>query len=129
MKKTDDRLQWEPAPINGKDVVWSFIVDGLKDEHEVIENPQFQHVAMYGSDGCMAIAQCGGSLILIEAESELAAKELAHAIADPINEEEGNEDLYADVGEPYYYDEAADCNFRCFGWICIIQFWYTDVSK
>lgn len=128
MKKTDDRSRWEPAPINGKDVVWSFIVDGLKAEHEVIENPQFQHVAMYGSDGCMAIAQCGGSLILIEAESELAAKELAHAIADPINEEDGNEDLYADVGEPYSDDDADDVPFRSFGAVCVVQFYYTDVS-
>lgn len=127
MKKTDDRNRWEIAPINDKDVVWSFIVESLNAEHKIIENPKYAHVAMYGSDGFMAIAQTQGvSMLLIEGESELAVRELASAIADPINEEKGNEDLYAEVGEPYYYDESADCNFRCFGWFCIIQFWHTE---
>ena len=128
MKKTDDRSRWEVAPINGKDVVWSFIVDGLKAEHEVIENPRFDHVAMYGSDGGMAIAKSSGSSLLIDAETDISCRELAEAIVTPINEEEGNEDLYADATEPYYEDEADECHLGTFVFASVITFYHTDIK-
>ena len=112
-----------------KDVVWDFIVENLKQEHEVIENPVLNHVAMYGQDGGMAIAQSGDTVILIEAETPKSAEELAHAIADPINECEDNGDLYAYVGEAEFDDAAPDGAFRCFGAICAIFFYHTDINE
>lgn len=120
MKNTDDRSRWEPAPINGKDVVWSFIMDGLKEEHDIIESPQGQTFATFTADGRLVSGTGYGNHIRICASTVEAVNEVAKWIADPINSEEGNGDLYAETtDDPVEYD--SDYN----EYICHVSFYHT----
>ena len=122
MKKTDDRSRWEQAPINDKDVVWSFIVDNI--DHPLIENPIRDEFIAYGSDGGRVIATCeDGDYISFRSDSEVAIKEIVELIADPINTDDTEEDLYADVG--VLIDEGSQFAHRYYQ---SILFYHTDVS-
>lgn len=126
MKKTDNRELWQPAPINGKDVSWDFIIENLEQgDRKVAQHPTAMHATLYvnrGDDGYTWVHMVVLSRTLhhlsVYGPNEGAVKTLLHEISDPINEDNST-DLYANCSDIKYADKARE-------YIGHLHFYHTD---
>ena len=121
MKKNDNRNEWVTAPINGKDIVWDFIMEGLNNSTPVIENPINDECAAYASNGSVVFVKYFCGSLYVGGKDEVSVKEITSYILDIVNLDEGT-DIFAEATVNHIPNNPGEYQ----KYIAPFRFWHTN---